>query len=107
MVPFYWWGSTASRLESLQGDSLPFTTKFAKIPGTHSIDLGRMKGFVKNFPRKRNLTLATGSILLIALPAAVAAVPPPMITYWPLSGTGTADTTGPNKKSLEIRIRSP
>ena len=40
-----------------------------------------MKGFVKNFPRKRNLTLATGSILLIALPAAVAAVPAPMITY--------------------------
>ena len=69
------------KARSLQGDSLPFTTKFAKIPGTHSIDLGRMKGFVKNFPRKRNLTLATGSILLIALPAAVAAVPPPMITY--------------------------
>ena len=43
MAPFYGWGSTASRLEPLQGGSLLFTTKF---PGTgaHFIDLGRMKG---------------------------------------------------------------
>ena len=27
MAPFYGWGSTASRLEPLRGDSLPFTTK--------------------------------------------------------------------------------
>ena len=27
MAPFYGWGSTASRLESLRGDSLLFTTK--------------------------------------------------------------------------------
>ena len=37
------WGSTASRLEPLRGGSLLFTTKFPKIPGTHLIDLGRMK----------------------------------------------------------------
>ena len=33
MAPFYGWGSTASRLEPLWGDSLLFTTKFTKIPG--------------------------------------------------------------------------
>ena len=43
MAPFYGWGSTASRLEPLQG-SLLFTTKFPEIPGTHFIDLARMKG---------------------------------------------------------------
>ena len=43
MVPFYGWGSTTSRLESLRGGSLVFTTKFPKIPGTHFIDLKRMK----------------------------------------------------------------
>ena len=44
MVPFYGWDSTASRLEPLRGGSLLFTTKFPKIPGTHFIYLGRMKG---------------------------------------------------------------
>ena len=44
MAPFCGWGSTASRLEPLQGGSLLFTTKFPEIPGTHFIDLGRMKG---------------------------------------------------------------
>ena len=34
MAPFYGWGSTAQRLEPLQGGSLPFTTKFPEIPGT-------------------------------------------------------------------------
>ena len=43
MVPFYGWGSNASRLEPLRGGSLLFTTKFPEIPGTHFIDLGRMK----------------------------------------------------------------
>ena len=43
MAPFYGWGSTASSLEPLQGDSLHCTTKFPEIPGTHFIDLGRMK----------------------------------------------------------------
>ena len=44
MVPFYGWGSTVSRLEPLRGGSLLFTTKFPEIPGTHFIDLERMKG---------------------------------------------------------------
>ena len=35
MAPFYGCGSTASRLEPLQGGSLLFTTKFPEIPGTH------------------------------------------------------------------------
>ena len=43
MAPFYGWGSTASRLEQLRG-SLLFTTKSSEIPGTHFINLGRMKG---------------------------------------------------------------
>ena len=46
MAPFYGWGSTASRLEPLWGDSLLFTTKFPEISGTQSIDLGRMKDWV-------------------------------------------------------------
>ena len=37
-------GSTVSRLESLQGGSLLFTNKFSEIPGSHFINLGRMKG---------------------------------------------------------------
>ena len=41
---FYGWGSTASRLEPLQGDSLLFTSKFPEISGTHFTDLGRIKG---------------------------------------------------------------
>ena len=44
MAPFYGWGSTASRLEPFRRGSLLFTTKFPVIPGTHLIDLGRMKG---------------------------------------------------------------
>ena len=43
MNPFFGWGSTASRLQPLPGGSLLFITKFTEIPGTHSIDLGRMK----------------------------------------------------------------
>ena len=45
MAPFCEWGSTASGLEPLQGGSLLFTTKFPEIPGTHFINLGRMKGW--------------------------------------------------------------
>ena len=44
VVLMYGWGSTASRLEPLQGGSLLFTTKFPEISGTHFTDLGRMKG---------------------------------------------------------------
>ena len=43
MASFYGWGSTASRLEPLQGGSLLFTTKFPETPGTHFIDLRRIK----------------------------------------------------------------
>ena len=44
MAPFYGWGSTASRLVPFQRDSLLFTTKLPEIPGTHSANIGRMKG---------------------------------------------------------------
>ena len=46
MAPSYGWGPTALRLELLREGSLLFTTKFPEIPGTHFIDLGRMKGWV-------------------------------------------------------------
>ena len=46
MVPFYGWGSTASKLEPLWGGSLLFPNKFPEIPGTHFINLERMKGWV-------------------------------------------------------------
>ena len=32
MAPFYGWGSTAPRIELLQGSSLLFTTKVPEIP---------------------------------------------------------------------------
>ena len=44
MAPFYGWSLTASRLEPLQGGNLLSTTKFPDIPGTHFINLERMKG---------------------------------------------------------------
>ena len=43
MAPLYGWGSTASRLQPLRGGSLLFTIQFPEVPGTHFIDLGRMK----------------------------------------------------------------
>ena len=45
MTPFYIWHSTASRLhtETLRGDSLLVTNTSPGCPGTHLIDLGRMK----------------------------------------------------------------
>ena len=45
-APFYGWGSIASKLEPLWGGSLLFTTKLQEIPGTHFINLRRMKGWV-------------------------------------------------------------
>ena len=45
-APFYGWGSTASSLEPFWGGGLLFNTKFPEIPGTHFIDLWRMKGWV-------------------------------------------------------------
>ena len=44
MVSFHGWNSTASRLQPLQEGSLLFTIHFQEIPGTHFIDVGRMKG---------------------------------------------------------------
>ena len=44
MAPFYGWGSTASRLQTLRGGSLLFTIQFPEITGTHFINLVRMKG---------------------------------------------------------------
>ena len=44
MTLFYGWGSTASRLEPLEGGSLLFTTKIPEIPGTHLVDFEMMKG---------------------------------------------------------------
>ena len=46
MPPFYEWCSTVWRLGPLQGGSLLFTTKFPGIPGTHFMDIRRMKGWV-------------------------------------------------------------
>ena len=46
VTPFYEWDSIAARLDSLQGDSLLFTTKLQQIPGTNLIDLGRKKDWV-------------------------------------------------------------
>ena len=43
MAPFYRYCSTASRLEPLSGGSLLYNTKFPEIPGTDSINLGRMR----------------------------------------------------------------
>ena len=47
MAPFNGWGLTVSRLEPLWGGSLLYNSKFPEIPGTHFIDLGRMKGWVE------------------------------------------------------------
>ena len=44
MAHFYGRGSNVSRLGPLRGVSLPFTSKSPEMPGTHFIDLGRMKG---------------------------------------------------------------
>ena len=42
MAPYHGSGSTALRLEPLQGGSLRFTIKFPETPGTHFIDAERM-----------------------------------------------------------------
>ena len=44
MAPFYGWGSTTSRVQSHYEEVVYFLPlKFAEIPGTHLISLGRMK----------------------------------------------------------------
>ena len=57
----YGWGSTASRLESLRGGSLPFTTKFPDIPGTHFTDL-RWKDERRSRPWGHPVVLNTGTL---------------------------------------------
>ena len=43
--PFLWMGFNCLKaVESLRGSSLLFTANSPEIPGTHIIDLGRMKG---------------------------------------------------------------
>ena len=45
MVAFLWMGINCLKgTEPLQGDSLLFTAKFPDIPGTHLIDVGKIKG---------------------------------------------------------------
>ena len=44
MAPFYGCGSTVLRLQPLRGGSLLLIIQFPEIPGTHFMDLGRMKG---------------------------------------------------------------
>ena len=50
MASLWMGGSTAApRLQPLRGDNLLFTTKFPEIPGTHFIDLRKMKGRVDSW----------------------------------------------------------
>ena len=50
MASLWMGGSTAApRLQPLRGDNLLFTTKFPEIPGTHFIDLRKMKGRVESW----------------------------------------------------------
>ena len=45
MVAFLWMGINCLKgTEPLQGDSLLCTAKFPDIPGTHLIDVGKIKG---------------------------------------------------------------
>ena len=47
LSPLLWMGFNCPKAtEPLQGGSLLFTTKFPEVPGTHLIDLGRMKNWV-------------------------------------------------------------
>ena len=73
MDPFLWMGfKTTSRLEPLWGGSLLFTTKFSEIPGTHFIDLRRMKGWVDLGPTQWFWTqdpfVSADQVLLLYLP---------------------------------------
>ena len=45
MATFYGWGSTSSRLQPRRGGNLLSTTEFPEIPGTHFIDLERIKSW--------------------------------------------------------------
>ena len=46
--PFLWMGFKCLKdTESLQEDTLLFTTQSSEVPGTHLIEFRRMKGWVK------------------------------------------------------------
>ena len=68
MAPFYGWGSTAPRLESLRGGSLVFTTKCKspEIPGTHFIDLGRIVRDLTNYLSACGLNTYGRKVVLVA-----------------------------------------
>ena len=42
--PFLWMGFNCLKTRAFSRGQFTFTTKFPEIPGTHFIDLGRMKG---------------------------------------------------------------
>ena len=67
MAPFYGWGSTVSRLEPLRGGSLLFTTKSPEIPGTHFIDLRRMKGALTTRQSSALTTVKEGLLFVQSL----------------------------------------
>ena len=46
MVPFYGWGSIVWKLKSHGGDRLLSTTKSPGVPGTHFINLRRIKDWL-------------------------------------------------------------
>ena len=68
MAPFYGWGSTGPRLESLRGGSSVFTTKCKspEIPGTHFIELGRIVKDLTNYLSARGLNTYGRKVELIA-----------------------------------------
>ena len=46
MAPFYGWGSIVWKLKNHWGNSWLATTKFRRVPGTHFINLEKMKDWV-------------------------------------------------------------
>ena len=66
MAPSYGWGSTASRLQPFRGGSLLFTIQFPEIPGTHFIDLGRMKGVEPTKSAQETIQQLPNTVPLIA-----------------------------------------
>ena len=58
LCPFLWMGFNCLKAaEPLQRNSLLFTTKISEIPGTHLINLGRIKGWVGQWFWTRTLGL--------------------------------------------------
>ena len=46
MAPFLWMGFNCLKATATLRRQFTFTIQFPEIPGTHFIDLGRMKGWV-------------------------------------------------------------